>query len=93
VPLGAGRSVQSFVRGVWAEDGVYTGGGVIGHGLFGERDAAGIGFGHHDGETFLELFVRVRPWAFLVLEPDAQLFFFDDGRRELVVGLRTRLSL
>jgi hypothetical protein len=105
LPLDLGdwhRSVQVFVRGdvepeATAPDAkVYVGGGLSVHGFLGAHNTAGLGFGYvsvtNADQGFVELFFKWRPFAWLGIEPDCQLYFLH-GDPHVITGLRSKLKL
>jgi porin len=95
------RGVQLFLRGGWSperegEIGVYAGAGVTAHGFLGLDETFGLGAGHArtdtEHETFVELFVKLRPVPWFTVEPNLQLFDAESGRHA-VLGLRLKLKL
>jgi porin len=105
LPLDLGdrhRSVQVFVRGdvepeATAPDAkVYIGGGTTVHGFLGAHNTVGLGFGYVSvtdaDQGFIELFYKWRPFAWLSIEPDLQLYFLH-GDTNVIPGLRSKLKL
>jgi len=106
LPLDLGdqhRSVQAFLRGDVEPDAtapdakVYLGGGVTAHGFgfLGAHDTLGLGFGYVSitdaDQGFVELFFKWRPFAWLTIEPDLQLYFLNGTH--VITGLRCKLKL
>jgi carbohydrate-selective porin OprB len=98
------RSLQLFVRGGWSERSqaapgaidAYLGGGFTAHGFLGRNHTVGVGAGAARadgvGESFVELFCKLRFVPWLTFEPDAQVYFTEAGDH-LALGLRAKLKL